>query len=380
MNQKLTAWLLCLASLLTVSTAHSAEDSGEDPAPEKPISSQTLDRELGSIRGQMFNVEGETLEDRQNAFREKLVEAFVTVDSYLAEDQPEANQIRLYKFKTELFRYGIKLSVPQSQEKLETLLAELKDSELASLREVARREGLMYELDSFSTSPPERQQRLLSDSVEYVTSLEPNSETNLTMMTISRQISTSKVPHETALAHQQFADHLAKSDDKKLKAAAEKLRATGLRLDLPGKPLELTGTTIAGESFDLKDLQGKVVLVDFWATWCGPCIAEFPKMKELHAKHHDAGFEIVGISLDDNHEHLVKYMEINPVPWTILHEALKEGDRGWDHPAAKKYGISAIPCMLLIGRDGNVITTHARGEELEQLMETLFPEEAPSQS
>lgn len=148
---------------------------------------------------------------------------------------------------------------------------------------------------------------------------------------------------------QQFGGYFAKSADKQLAAYGKKLgkkdAATGS--DLVGQPLELTGVTTLGAEFDWSSYRGKVVLVDFWATWCGPCLREFPHVKALYEKLKDQGFEVVAVSLDRDLEALAKYLQEKEVPWTNL--------AGEETAAlAKKYGVRGIPTMMLVNKEGKI--------------------------
>jgi len=174
-----------------------------------------------------------------------------------------------------------------------------------------------------------------------------------------------------AAAYQAFGGAFAKSSSPQVQKMGESFAGTLRRLSLPGKPMEITGTLLeTGKPFDQKSLAGKVVLVDFWATWCGPCVAEIPNVLEQYEKYHDKGFEVVGVSLDQDRDALEKFVSEQKIPWPILFE--KSEGEGWQHPLATFYGISGIPTVILIGRDGNVITFDARGEKLGERLDAIF--------
>jgi thiol-disulfide isomerase/thioredoxin len=150
-------------------------------------------------------------------------------------------------------------------------------------------------------------------------------------------------------------------------AANERIQQLEMMLELKKEPLKLTFTAVDGRAFDIEEYRGKVVLVDFWATWCGPCVAGMPELIDLYKTHHEQGFEIVGISFDSDKESLEKFVAEHEMPWVQFFDG-----KSWDNEYGRLYGIRAIPTMWLIGRDGKVVDFAARmnlSEKVEQLLE-----------
>jgi thiol-disulfide isomerase/thioredoxin len=180
-------------------------------------------------------------------------------------------------------------------------------------------------------------------------------------------------------AYSTYSKLVAASPDERVASYAESMEGSVRRLNLPGNPIEVAGKTVDGEQFDIKQYKGKVVLVDFWATWCGPCIAELPNVLDNYKKYHAKGFEVVGISLDQAPDKLTEFIAEREIPWVNLFPETEE-ERGWNNPIARHYGISGIPATVLVNQDGNVVTLSARGAELDEQLETLLgpPAETPA--
>jgi thiol-disulfide isomerase/thioredoxin len=162
----------------------------------------------------------------------------------------------------------------------------------------------------------------------------------------------------------------AASEDRELAAYGKKLRRTRVVRGLVGQPLELEGTAVDGRPFSWKAYRGKVVLVAFWATWCGPCRDELPFVKQNYERWHQHGFEVVGISLDEDKEALLAFLKAEGIEWVNL---FGEGDgAGRKHPMAVKYKVQAIPYTLLVDREGRVLAEGVRGPDLEVMLERLL--------
>ena len=150
-------------------------------------------------------------------------------------------------------------------------------------------------------------------------------------------------------------------------ATVEYLNGINRFSNLVGSAAQIHGTTIVGRDFDLSELRGKIVLIEFWTTCCGPCLAEFPNLRKLYDTYHVKGFEVVSISLDERRPALEAFLEKEPLPWIVLH------DQGWEeNKNAQHYGVTTVPTILLADRAGKILSTNARGEELQKQLADLF--------
>ena len=170
-------------------------------------------------------------------------------------------------------------------------------------------------------------------------------------------VATLKSP-AAAVATRQIATTSAKFE------AQQKLKA------LEGKPFVLQGPTPTGATLSTADFKGKVVLIDFWASWCGPCREELPRLKKFYTENRAKGLEVVGVSCDNEGAALAKFLAENrDMPWPQLFDASKPG---W-HELASQYNVNSIPTMFLIDKKGILRSVEARSG-YEKLVAELLKE------
>ena len=169
-----------------------------------------------------------------------------------------------------------------------------------------------------------------------------------------------------------YGDLLAKNDgpDARLKwfeqhvdnltgSQASKIRRALARTTIIGSIAELSGPKVDGGDFELTSLRGKVVLIDLWATWCGPCVGELPEVKKVYDEFRDRGFEVVGFSLDRSREPLEQFLAKHDYDWTQVYIP----DEELRTQVADRFGVSGIPATYLIDQEGKITAVNLRGYE-----------------
>lgn len=159
-------------------------------------------------------------------------------------------------------------------------------------------------------------------------------------------------------------------------AVAEDAKAKAGFYAFAKDPIELTYTAVDGRKVDLRELRGKVVLLDFWATWCPPCLQELPNVVKTYQQYHDQGFEIVGISCDvapdragasgkswaKTGPELIAFTQAHAMPWPQSYEGRKHNEGG--NTLAARFAVTGIPATFLLGKDGRIAATNVLGDDL----------------
>ena len=146
-----------------------------------------------------------------------------------------------------------------------------------------------------------------------------------------------------------------------------RLLSKDLKVLAVGDQPSLSFEGLNGEKVDLAALRGKVVLLDFWATWCPPCTGDVLHLREIYEAVHKKGFEVIGVSLDKTEAELLSFIEENELSWPQFFDGNQ-----WRSAPVEAWGVRSIPATFLIGKDGKVVAVGLKGQELEdRIMELL---------
>lgn len=318
-------------------------------------------------------------EDRS---REGILEHLGKMDKAIAEiltrEVSEEMYISALELRLQLLGILPQLGDNSAVIKRSKLIDELKRDEREGVKALAARLELEEKISRLPVMKADAKKKLIEEIGEQLASTDTQEDQAFMQaaqnaMKVAQSLERFGDTENAVIAYKQYASILKKKNHPDLGDAVDRMDATVRRLELLGNNIEIAGPTVSGGKYNIDDLKGKVVLVDFWATWCGPCIAELPNVKNLYDAYHEKGFEVIGISLDQDEESLQEFIAENELKWPTIFFPEAE-NQGWDNPIARHYGISGIPTAILVNQDGKVVTLRARGEQLrEELAKLLGP-------
>jgi thiol-disulfide isomerase/thioredoxin len=289
--------------------------------------------------------------------------------------------VNIAELRQQVYNTQRELGDETADKRKQEFLKTLASSPREKVQQFAKQTEFEGQVEKLGTLEPAAQKKLIDEITSKIKSVPPKDDDALGFavrmaMAAGEQLQSSD-SKLTVPAYKQFIAAIKGISDERLGDLVEMLEGRVRRLELLGSSMEVAGSTLQGQPFNLKTYQGKVVLVDFWATWCGPCRAELPHVKELYDAYHDRGFEVVGISLDSDRAQLEEFLKTEKIAWVTLFD--DKAESGWDNPIATKYGVNAIPTAILVNQQGKVVSLEARGPELtEKLQELLGPISKPA--
>lgn len=320
---------------------------------------------------------GATDADREDDYRASRRKILEIADALLARDLEERLRYGAILIQFDALSELINVETPGAVDEMEQLATDYLQADDRDVVRVAREHLLMLETLRLAEDRQTDVDNLTQLLADYLAAAGEHDRrlTHADLMLV-RQVATeleNAGRYEAAKQVLELAGTVfVNADTEAVRATAQEIASNGLkRLALVGEPLVLTGTLFDGGQFDWNDYQGKIVLVDFWASWCGPCVREFPALKEKYAKYREQGFEIVGVCLDEEPGPAERAISLFKLPWPILYSQ-DEQQRGWNDPLAKKCGIHSLPAMFLLDREGRVVSLSARGERLDMLLAEML--------
>lgn len=348
------------------------ESEGADPFVVPDGDADTLLKYISDL--QQLDMPRGNREESIQFVTKVVTSASAAADKVLAGETGDEQAAMAVQYKFMMLDAARQLDIKSVLATREKFLESVKNDKRPAIAALYKQALLKEQIGRWSEMSAEEKQQYMQSLESYLKQSDLGNEQLALMMEIGQSLEYGGDPQFAAQLYQMAGPLFAKSTQPKVVEYAKSFAGIARRLTLLGNKMELHGTLLDGTPLDWASYQGKVVLVDFWASWCGPCRAELPNVLKAYQQYHDKGFEVVGISLDTDKEATEAYIKDQEIPWVTLYDA-EQG--GWDHPMAVHYGIQGIPTVILVGADGKVVSTTASGPELSKQLLMLLGEPKP---
>jgi len=314
--------------------------------------------------------------NRQESIRfvtKVVVSASAAADKILAGKTTDEQAIMAVQFKFMMLDMAEQLNIKSVLATKEKFLKSVQSDKRPAIVGLVKQALLKEQVGKWNEMDATAKNKFIQALKAYLLESEAGNEQLALTMRIGESLEYAGDSESAARLYRMAEPIFSKSKHPQIVQYAKSFAGMARRLTLVGNSMELQGTQLDGTPFDWSKYLGKVVLVDFWATWCGPCRAELPNVIQAYKQYHDKGFEVVGVSLDTDKKAAEAYVKDQQIPWVTLFND-DANHNGWQHPMAVYYGVQGIPTVILVGADGKVISLSARGPELHKQLLALLGE------
>ncbi len=319
-------------------------------------------------------------QESMRAFYSKLGHTVVkTADQILAGKPTKEQTEEAFQYKLEGLMLLDQIGDPSVAATRAAMPEALKAAGLDSLIRFVTLHELLGRLRQLGAAEPKEIQAFADELAKFFEESTPEPQEAGLAMQVSGLLKQALKAETAAIYLERFGKVFSKLEDEQAAEMGAVMLGMARQIRLVGQEMPLEGLTLDGEELQWDAYRGKVVLVDFWATWCPPCIEEIANIRQNYDKYHDQGFDVVGISADKDRGALVAFQKTNKLPWAILCDYdLERADR---EMMSTRYGVTQFPTVMLVGKDGKVIAMDPRGPELGRRLEELLgpPAETPKE-
>lgn len=291
-------------------------------------------------------------------------------DVILARELTDEELVKALSKKLEALSTLVSLD-PSRAEQVQAVIDKYADDPRPEIAALAIGQSLRSKAAQLRNASETQAQEMRQEVLGYLERFGASKSTYPAVAMVASGLGYSEHTELAADLHEKIANFFRDSSDESVQRYADRMLGTARRLRLPGNEIEVSGTLGDGSELNWEDYRGKVVLVDFWASWCGPCLAELPNMKKNIEQYGDKGFVILGINMDSTRAAFEKAVKQHDISWQNIFVE-ESGATGWDAPMATRYGISGIPTAILVDQEGKVVSLRARGAELDRRLEALL--------